>query len=409
MVVLSQYPQNARYSEQSTSISATYNVTNPFNDFKLLFYSSLGAKATALERRGIRTEKGNINREIIRRNKERAALKEAKRMKVQQLREVRQMLDNIIESTEFDADIDAATVPNELITKLKTAKRMNEAQENPNAPDKTPSVPNKVPAEQLNVLKRAKNMKKQRAQQTVESNEIRKMQIELDDRYREVWIKDLFVEEMGEHAKNFKTLREHLEQMQIKRQRTFFWQRKRKAQYDRIIEGLEGDLRVALYNFKKNYHVTPEEVAIEAKRIKEEVKEIKIDIEKKTEEISKRSEKLEAMRKEYRAQEFMVKIPSKHIAPEFPARDPKTGRQSATALLDYLRTKDTVEMGRRKEQRAIKAIKPPKVLMITSAEQKKRKIVEVIGEKAYRANKPTRLSVPPRRKKNKTRTIGRSR
>jgi len=226
----------------------------------------LGHKAAALEHQGIRTERGNYNREITRRNEERTTLKEAIHMEFQKIEKLAEKLERIINLAEGGSE----TVPNELITKLKTANRMNEAQqENPTTPNKPRYVmANQDFIENPSIIKKGKRSIQTRQIQMTLNKEHRTLQTEYDEANQELKRLDFLAENIDENAKNIQTLNKQLSQMQAEHQKLRpILDRKRKKDLEKEIEHVEGELRAALYYFEHNYHIAPSEASSEIARI----------------------------------------------------------------------------------------------------------------------------------------------
>jgi len=351
----------------------------------------LGYKAAALERQGIRTQRGDYNREIIQRNKQRAK-KEAIHMEIQKIEKLTEKLERILDL----AEVSSEATPNELITKLKTANRVNEAQENPNAPDKTPSAPN---AEPLNIVKKTKHRKKLRKNYNTLTLQLSALNAKKD--VYEVENMQLYshTEDIDETSKNMQTLSQRTTQLLA--ERNTFWYRVRKKKVENELKEIFRKEQTIQHNFWLKYRIGFDQAPQRMEQILEQIQDNKSKIEAINSDITTIFEQQEAIWKEYGERALMIKKRSKQRVPDAPKIDPLTGRQKTMELLRYLRQKDEIEKMKRKELEKIRRIKPQKILLIESSEQEKRSLSDVIGNKA-KNGEPTRLSVPPRKK---TKTI----
>jgi len=349
----------------------------------------LGHKAAALERQGIKTERGDYNREITRRNIERAELKEAIHMEFQKLEKLAEKLERIIDLAEGGSE----TVPNEVVTKLKTAKRINEAQENHDAPDKTPSAPN---AEPLNVVKKTKHRKKLRKSHNALALELSALNSKKAVYEAENMQLHSHTEEIDELDKNMQTLHERTTQLLA--ERNTFWYRVRKKKIETELKEIYRKEQDVQHHFWHKYRINPNQAPQRIEQILEQIQDNKSKIDAINSNMATIFEQQEAIWKEYGERAHMIKKRSKRRVPDMPKIDPLTGRPKTMEFLRYLRQQDEVEKMKRKELEKIRRIKPQKILLIESSEQKKRSLSDVIGNKA-KSGEPMRLSVPPSKKK----------
>jgi len=330
----------------------------------------MGHKATALERQGIRTQKGDYNREIQRRNEERATLKEAIHMEFQKIEKLAEKLERIIDLAEGGSE----TVPNEIVTKLKTAKRVNEAQENPAMPDKTPSVPN---AESLNIVKKTKHRKKLRKNYNalvVKSNALNAKKDVYDAENMQL---HLHTEEIDELSKNMQTLHERTTQLLA--ERNTFWYRIRKKKIETELKEIYRKEQDVQHHFWHKYRINPNQASQRVEQILEQIQDNKSKIETINSNMATIFEQQEAVWKEYGERTLMIKKRSKRRVPDMPKIDPLTGRPKTMEFLRYLRQQDEVEKMKRNELEKIWRIKPQKILLIESSEQEKQMLSDVIA------------------------------
>ncbi|MDR0373143.1 MAG: MobA/MobL family protein [Nitrososphaerota archaeon] len=325
----------------------------------------IGHKAAALERLGIRTDRGNYNREITRRNEERILLKEAIYMEIQELRQLRQTLDYILESAENSAKVEV--LPTEVITKLKTINRMNETPQNVTASENRPTTPTKAftekkVSEKNNIIKTVKQRKILLQQQLTVRNEQQTLEAVRDEHVRERSMLNFFHEVMLEKAKDAKTLHSRAARLKAKGRRwRFLLSRKSKAELDQAIEQAEGDLRIALYYFKDVYKIELKDVFEESNRMKAQIGHLDSEIEKQNVKISELSGELLAIKQDYAKYRFRVKKREQPIGlPEFDLM----GRRSTPALMQSLRRQAEDERRRRMEKKRIREARPKKMRVV---------------------------------------------
>jgi len=182
----------------------------------------LGAYAAAKEKRGIRTRRGDINRERQARNEERAK-KAAEREQ--------ELIGNTVNATSEKPDIDE------------------------HATQKT--------AEHINKLKEYyTKLEKDLSELIPERNKIREELPRLN--YR--------AESLDEHAKNIETLQSKVAELQETRQNMRLLQWTKKQETDTAIKHAERELKKAEIFFKNRFYIDPSEVPDELKRIHEEIR-----------------------------------------------------------------------------------------------------------------------------------------
>jgi len=247
--------------------------------------------------------------------------------------------------------------------KIKTAKRMNEAQEeNPNTPNKPKYVmANQDLIENPSIIKRAKRDIKLRQIQLSLSKEHRTAQTEYDEYMQESKRLDFRAEKIDEHAKNAHTLNEQLTQMQTEHQSLRrFLDRKRKKDLEKEIEYVEGELRAALYYFEHNYHIKPEEASAEIARTLNQKHAIDDAAKTKLHRILTLESKLESIK--YARSEHEYKIRRKPEQPperrgvKLPKQTQTHGiehRRSVTKVMRELRVADSEETKRRRRRKAL--------------------------------------------------------
>ena len=259
----------------------------------------MGHKAWALEKKGVQTERGNINRDIKRRNDERAAKAEAECKDDPQ--DGNATSDNKPPalkkwggSAERDALMSAKRNIREIETHLKAEKAeqiVEKLQEQREARRETEKI-----ARHLNELKETDAELDKELHPLLRENETYK---------REIPQLDYLIEGMDEHIKNIEMLQDKVAQIQAEYQKLPFWEGKRKKELAKEIEKLEGNIRVARHNFKKKYGIDPEQAIIKIQRVREKIRERENAIERNNVQISKIRERQAAIRIEYQTQKLL--------------------------------------------------------------------------------------------------------
>ena len=342
----------------------------------------LGYKAWVLEKKGIQTEKGHYNREIMRRNIERTQ-KEAELLKEihEDIKELQQTVKAMQQQL---ATANAEPQPNEIITKLKTVNRMNEAQEeNSNTPNKPKYImSNKDYIENPSVIKRAKRDMKLREIHLTLDRKHRAAQSLYDEYSQELKRLDFRAEKADEDIQNIHTLTEQLAQMQSehKSYRSFLdWKRKREL--DKEIERAMGELRAALYYFENDYHIKPSEASAEIVRIQEQKQVIETEMKSIYSQIVTLENKLGSI-KYARSSEHEYKIkrktkqqqPSERRDIERPKQTQTHGiehRRSVPKVMRELRKEADEATKRRRRRNALAKSKPRQMYVIEPLPQKR--------------------------------------
>jgi hypothetical protein len=221
----------------------------------------LGVEASAKEKKGKKTKRGNINREIQKRNEEREKAKHEK------------------ESTESIADTNNDNSPSK------------------NTPDDNELAKNT--AEYLNELKENYVALEKRLVQLIEErNELRQEVPRLT--YR--------AENMDEHAQNIEVLHGNVAELQETRQnlRLLQWAKKQKA--DEAIKHAEHDLKKAEIFFKNRFYIDPDQTSQEIKQLQEKVRAKEATIHTKNAEILEIMKRQDFTELEYHTSKLLVEI-----------------------------------------------------------------------------------------------------
>jgi len=211
----------------------------------------LGYEAAALEKKGIRTERGDINRDIKRRNEERTKKAERKQ-----------------ELTE--------TAPNEKTAIEPTA-------------EKTAQHLNKLRDDYITLEKNLSELITTR-------NEIREEIPRLNFR----------TESMDEHAKNIEVLQGRITKLQETRQNLNFLQWTKKQETDEALKHAEQEVRRTEIFFKNRFGVDPSQAPDEIKRIQKIAREKESDLNTKNAAILEIMNKQDKILLDYHTQKLLA-------------------------------------------------------------------------------------------------------
>ena len=214
----------------------------------------LGHEAWALEKRGIKTAKGDYNREIQRRNAERAALKEAERS---------------AQTQERREDVKAA----ELAEKLKAR---HEAEQN------AKKVEGQLRAAKATLLVEAmrerqtiiKQMNELKVTYSALDKELNALKAQLDKDERKSYQLSNRAERLDENANNIKRLQGETAQLQVIRQSLSFRDGKKKKETDEEIRQAKNDI-AKFQSFFRNPNNISREIEDAKKELLEKQREIR--------------------------------------------------------------------------------------------------------------------------------------
>ena len=254
----------------------------------------LGHKAWALEKKGVKTAKGDYNREIQRRNEERAAKKELEKVnKTEESRKIRQ------------------------------AQKTVQYIENPPEPEKESPFVSEL-ERGLKAEKAARIAEKSREEREAEKtarymSELKREYFELDKEFslimweisrhkQDVPQLSYLVENMDEQAKNIDMLRDNAARIQTERKNLSFWEGKRKKEKDLEIEKILGNIKTVQHYFKKTFAIDPDQAPGAIKRVREKIREKQNELDKKNAQISAVRERQAAIELEYHTQKLLNEL-----------------------------------------------------------------------------------------------------
>jgi hypothetical protein len=295
----------------------------------------MGHAAWALEKKGVQTERGNINREIKRRNDERDAKKAR----------------NIDEPQNIDKQQDHNVTPENKLPALKKWGGSAERDALMAANRSLRELEQQLKAEKATQI--AEKLQEQRAARE-EAEKIRKSMNELQEKYITTDSKmydfidmrneanyhlpslNYRAENIDEHTKNIESLQNSLATLRRRRKKAHLWEIQLKKDLDREIERVEDELRIARAHFKVSYGIEPEQAPEEIKRIEEKIKTYTNNL-KQAEQIPELSKELAAIEKEYHKQKIFIQTHPDRDLIEKRLSQPKKPPETVRDRLQYER------------------------------------------------------------------------
>jgi hypothetical protein len=235
----------------------------------------LGYEAAALERKGIKTERGNHNREVQKRNEERENLKQ---LKVEKSEQDTEELRKIAKEAQLEKELQ----------KIREAQKTARHMENPIKSENEPPFVSAL-EERLKAEKAMQHMEKMREQQSSAEQTAKRMN-ELKEKYVELEAtKNLLIaqynrdkleippleyraELMEEHAKNLEVLQGRAAQLQETRQKVRLLEFKKKKDLDEKLALATPELGRAQDFFKNRFRIDPNQAYEELKRLQDEIR-----------------------------------------------------------------------------------------------------------------------------------------
>jgi len=271
----------------------------------------MGAEATALERRGIRTERGDINREIQRRNAERAV-----NLNLPAEGVASGVRNQNLEFAHTRAALNAAK--QRLLTEqrktTKTAQGMKKQEQNESAQDA------KNLEEQLKAEKAEQIVEKMREQQKARDlAEIKPRMDKIEDDFyksekeartlkddcinirRDIPPIEYRIENIDEHTQNIRIKQEKIKPIQQERQKAHWWEWEKKSILDGRIRIAEIDLENTRKHFTKKFNIEPEQAQAEIERLQKIIRKKELELAQKEARINKIYDRQDVLREEYQA------------------------------------------------------------------------------------------------------------
>ena len=267
----------------------------------------LGHKDAALERKGVKTERGDHNREVQQRNAEREAQKETQPLKAEKTKqdteELRQIAKEVklekelqkIRQTENLACREAITTPECGVTKLtiKTAQYMEKQPEPEAEPPFVSELESRLKAEKamqhLEKMQEKQNNAEQIAKRMTALKEsfiaLEKEKNSLIERHNQGELDlpplEYRAELLEEHAQNIETLQGRAAQLLEARRNLRLFDVKKKKEADAKIEQATQELARAQDFFKNRFNADPTQAAEELKRLQAKIRAKKNELKAK--------------------------------------------------------------------------------------------------------------------------------
>ncbi|MDR0470364.1 MAG: MobA/MobL family protein [Nitrososphaerota archaeon] len=275
----------------------------------------MGHEASALEKMGIRTQRGDINRAIQRRNAERAAPNEASQIKIESAEQDTQELRKIAKIEKELRKIREAQ---------KTAQYIEKPPETESEPPYVSSLEKQLKAEKASQHLEKMQEQQSSAEQTAKRmNEIKERFIELEtakislidqhnkDKY-EIPNMEYRAELLEEHAQNIEVLQNRIAQLQEARQNVRMFEFKQKKDIDEKIARATQELGKAQDYFRNRFNVDPSQAAEELQRLQEEIRTKKDELNTKQIKVQTIREKQTALELEYHTQKLLAETRPNH-------------------------------------------------------------------------------------------------
>jgi len=267
----------------------------------------MGHKAWALEKKGIRTQRGDYNREIKRRNEKRAAQRAEKERRIAEAVERINNVRNAQKNNHGRTELINQTAKHKTTPECATTKLiMREIEEHLKA-KKADKIVEKMQAKR-EAEKTAKQMHELKENYIALEKELLALTRECGEHKQEIPQLTFLAENMDEQAKNIETLRSKATQLQAERQRLGFWDGRQKKESDKAIAQAEGNLLTAQHHFKKEFGFAPDEAPLKIKHIQEQAREKENALNEKNARISAIKESQAAIILEYHAQKLLAEI-----------------------------------------------------------------------------------------------------
>ena len=271
----------------------------------------LGYEAAALEKKGIKTERGNHNREVQKRNAERAASKETQPLKVEKVEQDAEELRQIAKEVKREKELQ----------KIREAQKTAQYMENPIESEVEPPFVSKLES-QLKAEKAMQHLEKMQEQQNnaeqiaKRMNALKEKYIELEAEKNslieqhnrsqpEIYPMEYRAEQLEEHAENLAILQVRLEQLRESRQNLRLLDLKKKKETDEKIAQATQELGRAQDFFKNRFNADPSQATEELKRLQDEIRIKKEELNSKQIIVDAIRKKQETLELEYHTQKLL--------------------------------------------------------------------------------------------------------
>jgi hypothetical protein len=229
----------------------------------------MGHKAWALEKKGVRTEKGDYNREIQRRNKEREERKK------QHTQEIRKNTTNINSDKQF-APIKTEPFENNVVYRAvpETVQKSRELEEYLKA-EKAAKILGKMQAkrESRETKEATQHMSELRNEFFTLAKAENQLKIDCLKLNQDIPPLEYRTEILEEYTKNIHIKQHQLEHAQQERQKSRLWELEKKRYWDTQIHKAKQALETTHTNFKRKFNIEPSQAHTEIQRTQKLLRE----------------------------------------------------------------------------------------------------------------------------------------
>jgi hypothetical protein len=272
----------------------------------------LGHEAAALERRGIRTERGDYNREVMRRNEERAIQKELESLKVEKTEQYIDELDKLEEELQKIRETQQTMQYIEIPLEVEPENPfVSELEKNLKAKKAMQYIEN-MQTQPQNAEKIALHMHKLKENYFVfEKEKVLLMETYNVDRW-ELSPLEYRAEFMEIHVDNLEILQGRVVQLWESRRNVSFVDFKQKKNVGEKIKQSEQELKRAREFFRNRFNIDPAQAPAELKRLQEEIRIKRDDLHAKQVLVQAIRKKQEPIELEYHTQKLLNEIRPEH-------------------------------------------------------------------------------------------------
>jgi hypothetical protein len=249
----------------------------------------LGHEATALERRGIRTAKGDYNREIQHRNAERGTQKSENEQEI-----TAQTYDlNVSKNNNGETERKALMAANRNMREIENHLRAEKAEQI---------------AQKLQQQRAARELAEINPRMDeieneffISERELRNLKAACNELKQDIPPLEYRAENVDEYAQNVSTKHKEHKRSQEERQKARFWELDKKSYWDRQIRQAERELENARRFFARKFKIEPEQAPEEIQRIQKIIRQKRHELAEKEDRIQKIYDRQDALRTEYQA------------------------------------------------------------------------------------------------------------
>jgi hypothetical protein len=254
----------------------------------------LGHQAEALEKKGVKTERGDYNREVRQGNEIRAALNAAK-FKLVQEKYASQKTTQYIEKSGAQHEDEKILLGD--MDEAEKAEKTSQIIEKMHTPHLgCTSETEKLPLYMDELQGNYSVLEREIAMVEARDSECRQKITKIDNR----------LESIDEDDENIKTLQGRGAELKAESKKLHAWQIRRKKKIDRELKQIETTLKAAQNDFWRKYLISYDKASVEIERIHKEKRLKTLEYEKNKARAVEIAKDMEAIIAEYRAQKLIV-------------------------------------------------------------------------------------------------------